>query len=409
MAASDEPPAHPHADPRAHPHANPNPHPACRAGAAAAIAGGAVAATTMLSSLGAAAYFARKALTPDRQRPDDTHILGVDSTTVTLGVTPDTVVPGRYGLWLDDERGHVRLGGVVDLDESAARVRREVLGVDFGHLAPGFGRWNQYYYATPPDRSLGLRTEYVDVDTELGTMPAWVVPAGTPTDRWAILVHGRGARRHECLRAIRPLHDNGINVVVPSYRNDLGARSGPDGRYNLGLSEWRDIEDAGLHAVQRGARDLILVGWSMGGAIILQTLARSWLADLVTKVVLDAPVVDWTDVLTHHAALHGVPGPIGGLARHLMGRRSARRLVGVHDPVDVARTDWVARAAELSHPMLLIHSVDDEFVPVGPSQELARVRPDLVTMEHWDTARHTKEWNVDPQRWERSVSDFVSG
>ena len=409
MAASNEPPAHPHADPRAHPHANPNPHPARRAGAAAAIAGGAIAATTMLSSLGAAAYFARKALTPDRQRPDDTHILGVDSTTVTLGVTPDTVVPGRYGLWLDDERGHVRLGGVVDLDESAARVRREVLGVDFGHLAPGFGRWNQYYYATPPDRSLGLRTEYVDVDTELGTMPAWVVPAGIPTDRWAILVHGRGARRHECLRAIRPLHDNGINVVVPSYRNDLGARSGPDGRYNLGLSEWRDIEDAGLHAVQRGARDLILVGWSMGGAIILQTLARSWLADLVTKVVLDAPVVDWTDVLTHHAALHGVPGPIGGLARHLMGRRSARRLVGVHDPVDVARTDWVARAAELSHPMLLIHSVDDEFVPVGPSQELARVRPDLVTMEHWDTARHTKEWNVDPQRWERSVGDFVSG
>jgi len=409
MAASNEPPAHPRADPRAHPHANPHPHPARRAGAAAAIAGGAVAATTMLSSLGAAAYFARKALTPDRQRPDDTHILGVDSTTVTLGVTPDTVVPGRYGLWLDDERGHVRLGGVVDLDESAARVRREVLGVDFGHLAPGFGRWNQYYYATPPDRSLGLRTEYVDVDTELGTMPAWVVPAGTPTDRWAILVHGRGARRHECLRAIRPLHDNGINVVVPSYRNDLGARSGPDGRYNLGLSEWRDIEDAGLHAVQRGARDLILVGWSMGGAIILQTLARSWLADLVTKVVLDAPVVDWTDVLTHHAALHGVPGPIGGLARHLMGRRSARRLVGVHDPVDVARTDWVARAAELSHPMLLIHSVDDEFVPVGPSQELARVRPDLVTMEHWDTARHTKEWNVDPQRWERSVGDFVSG
>jgi fermentation-respiration switch protein FrsA (DUF1100 family) len=92
-----------------------------------------------------------------------------------------------------------------------------------------------------------------------------------------------------------------------------------------------------------------------------------------------------------------------------MGRREARRLVGVHDPVDVAKTDWVARAGELTHPILLVHSVDDEFVPVGPSQELARARPDLVTMPHWDTARHTKEWNVDPQRWERSVADFVSG
>jgi pimeloyl-ACP methyl ester carboxylesterase len=205
------------------------------------------------------------------------------------------------------------------------------------------------------------------------------------------------------------LHDNGINVLVPSYRNDLGARSGPDGRYNLGLSEWRDLEDAGLYAVRRGARDLTLVGWSMGGAIVLQALARSWLADHVSKVVLDAPVVDWADVLTHHALLHGVPGPIAGLGRILMGRREARRLVGVHDPVDVAKTDWVARAGELTHPILLVHSVDDEFVPVGPSQELARARPDLVTMPHWDTARHTKEWNVDPQRWERSVADFVSG
>jgi hypothetical protein len=28
-------------------------------------------------------------------------------------------------------------------------------------------------------------------------------------------------------------------------------------------------------------------------------------------------------------------------------------------------------------------------------------------MERWTTARHTKEWNVDPQRWERSVTEFV--
>jgi alpha-beta hydrolase superfamily lysophospholipase len=284
-----------------------------------------------------------------------------------------------------------------------------VLGVDRGTLTPGFARWNQYYFAGPPDRALGLRTEYIDVHTELGTMPAWVVPAESDTDRWAVLVHGRGARRDECLRAVRPLHDNGISVVIPSYRNDVGARSGPDGRYNLGLSEWRDIEDATLHAVQRGARRLVMVGWSMGGAIVLQALSRSWLADHVTHVVLDAPVVDWNDVLAHHAREHGVPGPVGGLGRTLMGRRWSRRLVGVHDPVDVAKTDWVARAGELHHPTLVIHSVDDEFVPVGPSQRLAAARPDLVTMEHWDTARHTKEWNLDPERWERSVAEFVSG
>jgi hypothetical protein len=74
----------------------------------------------------------------------------------------------------------------------------------------------------------------------------------------------------------------------------------------------------------------------------------------------------------------------------------------------VARTNWVSRAGELEHRILLIHSVDDEFVPVGPSLALAGARPDLVTMERWDGARHTKEWNVDPVRWEASVAEFVS-
>ncbi|SDO88154.1 hypothetical protein SAMN04489867_0840 [Pedococcus dokdonensis] len=379
-----------------------------KAAVAGAVTAGSVLAAGALSTVGAASYFARRVLTPDRQRPDDTQVLAVDGDSVTLGVNPETRAPGRYGLWLDRDRGHARVGQVLDLDETSGRVRRELLGVDFGHLTGGFARWNQYYFASPPDRSLGLRTEYVDVDTELGTMPAWVVPAATTSDRWAILVHGRGARRQEGLRAVRPLHDAGINVMIPSYRNDLGARSGPDGRYNLGLSEWRDIEDAGLHAVRRGARELVLVGWSMGGAIVLQTLSRSWLADHVTHVVLDAPVIDWGDVIAHHARANGIPAPIGGLSRALMGRRSARRLVGVHDPVDVARTNWVSRAAELEHRILLIHSVDDEFVPVGPSLALADARPDLVTMERWEVARHTKEWNVDPARWEASVSGFVS-
>jgi len=378
-----------------------------RAALVAGVSGAAAVGVTLGGSLAGATIFARKVLTPDARRPDDTEVLDVDGDEVTLALTPETTVPGRYGLWLDGGSGHARVGDLVRRNDEAGTVVRELLSVDRGVLAPGPARWNQYYYWDSPARSLQLSTRDVEIESELGPMPAWLVEPENPNGRWAVLVHGRGARREECLRAVPTLRRLGYTSLVISYRNDLGAPPAPDGRYNLGLSEWRDVESAMLYAVQQGAEALVLGGWSMGGAIALQTLNRSWLSDLVEAVVLDAPVVDWGDVLAHHAQIHRVPAVFGRMGSHLMGRRATRRLAGVHDPVDVARTNWVARAQEIRHPILIQHSVDDEFVPVGPSWALAEARPDRVTLERWDTARHCKEWNLDPGRWERVLADFL--
>jgi len=374
--------------------------------AAAAVAAAALSAA---GSVGAASYFARKVLTPDRLRPDDTQILAVDDDSVTLELTPESGRPGRYGLWFDDGRGHARVGAVLEVDEGAGCVRRALEGVDAGELGVGPGRWNQYYFVGAPQDALGLPSRDVEIATEIGMLAAWEVPAADgASGRWAVLVHGRGAPREECLRAVPVLHDLGFTALIPLYRNDIGAPSSSDGRYSLGLSEWRDLEAALLHAVDAGAQEIVLFGWSMGGAIILQTLDRSWLSDRVSSVVLDAPVIDWADVLRHHGAMHKIPGPIGTLSRSLIGRRWARRLVGVHEPIDVALTNWEHRADELKHPTLLIHSLDDEFVPAGPSISLAAKRPDLVRFEPWRDARHTKEWNVDPERWEAVVRAFLT-
>jgi len=369
-------------------------------------------ALSTAGTLGAATYFARKVLTPDRLRPDDTRILDVQDASVTLGLTVDTPQPGRYGLWLDGGAGHARVGSVMALDESAGSVRRVLEGVDSGRLQAGPARWNGYYFAGDPREALGLPFRDVEIDSENGILAAWEVPGAredSGTDRrWAILVHGRGAARQECLRAVPVLHELGFTALIPMYRNDIGAPSSSDGRYSLGLSEWRDLEAALLHAVEAGAREIVLFGWSMGGAIVLQALDRSWLSSRVSAVVLDAPVVDWADVMRHHGALHRIPGKIGSLSRVLIGRRWARRLVGVHEPIDVALTNWEHRAEELRHRTLLIHSLDDEFVPAGPSISLAAKRPDLVRFEPWHVARHTKEWNTDPERWDAVVRAFLT-
>jgi hypothetical protein len=62
---------------------------------------------------------------------------------------------------------------------------------------------------------------------------------------------------------------------------------------------------------------------------------------------------------------------------------------------------------ELRTPTLILHSVDDEYVPYGPSATLAEKNPDMVTFEPFSKALHTKEWNVDPERWERLVTAWL--
>jgi pimeloyl-ACP methyl ester carboxylesterase len=375
----------------------------------ASAAGATVAAVSAAGAVSAAAYLARRVLTPDRLKPDDTQILAIEDDSVTLRLTPESRQPGRYGLWLDGGRGHARVGAVLEVDEESGRVRRVLEGIDTGELRIGPVRWNQYYFAGNSQDALGLPSRDVEIAAEIGTLAAWEVPPVDGSDgRWAILVHGRGARREECLRAVPVLHELGYTALIPMYRNDIGAPASSDGRYSLGLSEWRDLEAALLYAVGEGAREIVLFGWSMGGAIVLQTLDRSWLSDRVRAVVLDAPVIDWADVLRHHGALNKIPGPIEKLSRSLIGHRWARRLVGVHEPIDVALTNWEHRADELNHRTLIIHSLDDEFVPVGPSVSLAAKRPDLVRFEPWREARHTKEWNVDPERWDAVVRAFLT-
>ncbi|YAL84549.1 alpha/beta hydrolase [Dermacoccaceae bacterium W4C1] len=386
-----------------------------KVGGAALSAG---AGLTGAGTFGVASYFARRVLTPEASRRDDALIVDLDITpelagagsvtgTVTFRADAPSTVPGQYGLWLEGGRGHARIGQVLEHDTEAHTVTRQVLGVDRGVLERGSARWSGYYFVGPPWESLGLDGYTVQVESELGPVECWAVPAADQS-RWAVLVHGRGALREECLRAVGVLHESGISCLIAGYRNDEGAPASIDGRYGLGLHEWRDVDAAMRWTVAAGATEIQLFGWSMGGSIVLQTLASSAGADRVSRVVLDAPALNWADVMRHQAHLHRLPSSLARLGGLMMGGRASSRLVGLHQPLEIGLTDWVTRADELRHRMLLIHSVDDDFVPYGPSEQLAAARPDLVTWVPWDTAQHCREWNTDPQRWESAVRDFCS-
>lgn len=348
---------------------------------------------------------ARRIVTP-AARIADTKILDLDTSaqTITLSRTPDTQLPGRYGLFTTGTASYIKLGSV--LAEDDASVKRKLLT----HVGPSSrlspdAAFSGWYYDRPEELHIPFTAELIG--SAVGPCPAWLFPAAEPTDVWVIQVHGRGTNRAECLRAVPLFHGLGITSLVVSYRNDGEAPRSRTGTYTLGATEWRDVDAAVGFARRRGARRIILMGWSMGGAISLQVDLNSPHRELIAGLILESPVIDWRVVLDYQAKQYHLPAAVKGLAIGALQSEWATPVTRTGAPIPFDRLDVVARADELRHPVLILHSDDDGFVPSDASHELVVRRPDLVEMQVFEVARHTKLWNYDQERWSGSIRSWL--
>jgi pimeloyl-ACP methyl ester carboxylesterase len=363
----------------------------------AVLAVGAAATAAVLAT-------AHRVVTPSVRR-NDTHILSVDTgaQTIELDRTLDTELPGRYGLFTGGTYGYVKLGAVLGAD--AGKVRRKLLTqIEPGAQVDRDAAFSGWYYVTPGE--LHLPWESVLIGSPAGPCPAWFFP-GT-SDTWVIQVHGRGTTRSECLRAVPVFHGLGMPALVVSYRNDGEAPRSRGGSYALGAAEWRDVDAAISYALRHGARRVVLMGWSMGGALVLQTAVTSGNRDRIAGLVLDSPVVDWRTVLRFQAREEGLREPLPALAMSALENTFTARLSGAEEAIRFDSLDMVARAAELNAPILILHSEDDGFVPADASHALAAARPDLVTMPSFTVARHTKLWNYDQNGWTAAITGWMA-
>lgn len=381
------------------------PSPGLLTGVKAALAVLSAALTVALSALAfVSLHMARRVVTPAVRVPD-TRILSLDTAaqTITLARTPDTELPGRYGLFTSGTENYVKLGSV--LAEDATSVKRKLLT----HIGPdtrisadaAFSGW---YFDHPEELHLPYTSELIG--SAVGPCPAWLFPAGEG-GTWVIQVHGRGTTRAECLRAVPVFHALGITSLLVSYRNDGEAPRSRSGTYGLGSTEWRDVDAAVGFARRRGARRILLMGWSMGGAIALQLELSSAHRDVIAGVILESPVVDWRIVLGYQARQMKLPTAVTGLAIGALEREWATTMTGAGAAIPFDRLDAVSRAGELRHPILILHSDDDGFVPSDASHDLVVARPDLVEMQVFEVARHTKLWNYDQERWSESIRGWL--
>lgn len=359
----------------------------------------AVLALAVVALVAACWYFSDLLIRPASNVPLESALVvsAVDDSSITLSGS-ETARAGRT--WFLEWPGGSGVAGELITSDGANVTRR--FRVLEGRLAPGDRvDLRPYLYSGDPRRAHGLPFEQAHVTTDLGSFPAWLVPG--PRSTWVVFVHGMKAGRGEALRLLPAVHGLGLPSLTITYRNDPGAPRAPDGLFHLGATEWEDLEAGVRYALQRGARRVVLVGYSMGGAMVAEFMRRSALADSVAGVVLDSPVLDWSAVVALGARKEGSLAPyLVPLAKRVVSLRTGFRWA------DSGEQAWPWQFRTKA-PVLLFHGTADEKVPFAPSEAFARAAGERVTLVKTEGAGHVQSWNFGPDRYKTVLTRWLAG
>ncbi len=339
-------------------------------------------------------YFTDQLVTPDHSAPRfDIAVHDASSKTVELDKTNDTLRPGVWGLeW---PAGHAIVGAITSI--SSSTVNR-VLVRATAPLSRGLRvAMNSQVFWDDPEDSFGIPSQTVDVPSELGSLPDWFVP-GSPTD-FAIVVHGRNAPITDGMRLVPALVDLGLSILLIRYRNDVGSPPSPDHLLHLGDTEWRDLQAAVQWAVARGAQRIVLVGISMGGAVVEMFMERSSIVRRIAALVLDSPVLSWDALLRFQADRRHLPYALVG---------STELVFRLRIGFDFGTYDAVRDAGSIHVPILLFQDGQETLTPPDRATALARARPDLVEYHFYPQSGHVEEWNADPSGYTFTLRAFLA-
>ncbi len=332
-----------------------------------------------------------------------TRVSGVRVSITDTGSDGQIGQPGIEGIaW---ENGYFQTSRLVSSTEAGNGDRTDVRVVEEGASVPPVGtavRLDAYAFAGDPEQAFGISFETVRYTSNIDSFPAWYIEGGSPT--WAIIVHGKGADLTESLRIIPILHALDYPILVIHYRNDPGDTKDPSGYYRFGTTEWVDLAAAVVYAEDNGSQNHLLVGYSMGGAIVTSYLTKSPLRNRTRGAILDSPTLSLEAAVDFQAGNTNLPLVGINLPKPLTS--FAKWIAGWRFDVNWDETNYLAQSNELHAPMLIFHGTNDESVPLATSQQLANLRPDIVTLVTTE-ASHVRSWNESPGNYKSAIIEFL--
>jgi dipeptidyl aminopeptidase/acylaminoacyl peptidase len=220
---------------------------------------------------------------------------------------------------------------------------------------------------------VGLQYREVSFESTDGVPLAawWVSPTQEGSSRAAaVLVHGWEGDKSDLhmVETAQVYARAGYGVLMLDLRGNGGSG---DKRRTLGYKETRDVQGALDWLDKEGFEpgEVVLHGWSMGGA----TVVRAAPGTGVAAVVEEAGYADLPLLLRKQ-----IPGATGLPRLFNPGILLMTKLFLGFDPWAVRPAEEAAHLREEGVPLLIIHSTADEVVPVEHAELFERAYPDAV-------------------------------
>ncbi len=299
-----------------------------------------------------------------------------------------SVLPGRWALVT--ATGRAVLGNVEGVEDG--RVRRQLFTLD-GVLTPGMSASLETTIYAPDPEARGVEFAEVILERPYGDAPAWVTTGAD--DTWVVFAHDFGADRTESLRVLALFERLGLPVVIPTLRSDDETIDAD--RTDLGPTESHDVIAAIEFALGAGAQDIVLFGSGTGASSVLLAAADTRYTPRIAALVLDAPLLDPSAIADQRLGEDKVPGFLVGWAKAAATFRFG---------IDWTGLDYVASAADQTHPTLIFHGESDDRYPAEASQRYAAAASN-TTLILVPEAGHGEAWNLDPSAYESALEDFL--
>jgi len=248
---------------------------------------------------------------------------------------------------------------------------------------------------------LGQRVGYKRVfyQNSLGKFPAILTNNVSPN--WVICVHGlRGDEvRYGCMRDAQQFVDQGQRIFSISYRNDKGSPQDKSQMYLYGATEWQDLNAAVLYAKAHGAKNIILYGGSMGGAVVLSYMKHAKDSAFIKGIILNAPVVNFYQSVKIFGQ-----GAYPFLPDWFL--RFVKYTMSVYYHINWGDVNQEDAIDHIHVPVLLIHGMQDKFSPVEQSDQLAKKNPKLISY-YRSVGVHGAVYNVDIRKYNANLIEFI--